>query len=956
MAAGLDEEAELHTDCERRLGNVLASKWRLDRLIGIGGMAAVYAATHRNGAVVAIKLLHPELGRRQEFRERFLREAYIANKVDHPGAVKVLDDDVTSEGEPYLVMELLRGESVESLLMRRGNRLALGETLAILDHTLAVVEAAHAAGIVHRDLKPDNLFLTEDRELKVLDFGIARLREQGDSAARTRTGVAMGTPAYMAPEQALGRWSDVDRRTDLWAVGAIGFTLLTGRAVHEAETANEMVVLSATRPAPSLARFIEAPFGVVKLVDRALQFDVNRRFPDAASMRAELRAVMTELSARPGGEPAAPQQMSAMPVAPAAAHTALIQPAVQPGRPAAARRMKLDEVDVYDPAFSSEEDVTSMQELFVLLDRALFVTQQYGKGHPESERSLQRAFQRASEGLAQTESALVFNVRPYAFVNKEQLIWEPRNPFDRIPYQLFADGIRVMGLLPGLSEAEFRSLIGVLVLERTRELAPEDDFVTLLWDAGFDHVMHQAIDSFGEGDQNARAAFEREVGQVVALAHFDTAFQLEECWQERRAPSTEVPAERLRRLMAALSGPERIDLEAAVQADAIRGQARGPEDAQKIEIAPELARVLGSRFSLDAAQVGERFVLSIVAAYAEATREGAPRAVTVPVRAALDGLSKQAPAAAIELLCALATALENRPELGQADEQRAALIGAVLSPNTMRSILEGALGMGGDQELYARGLRTVLRYVDDSHVKVMLEVLPELPESEIKELVIEYLGRAARGHEAEIGLLFAEADLDLALALIRVLARIDSREARDAIARASTSRHPVVRIAALGHVEGASSDRLRLELRALLEDREPEVRIAAMRAMAEHDIRVAGPFLVLRIRSPNFDKLPLEERRHALATLCQLAASRGEAVCLELLNEGRVVSSESHEETRQLAAETLGRISSSKEALQALQSAATARWRNSERVRASASIAREQVEVRISLAPPARRS
>jgi HEAT repeat protein len=160
---------------------------------------------------------------------------------------------------------------------------------------------------------------------------------------------------------------------------------------------------------------------------------------------------------------------------------------------------------------------------------------------------------------------------------------------------------------------------------------------------------------------------------------------------------------------------------------------------------------------------------------------------------------------------------------------------------------------------------------------------------------------------------------------------------------AAQSPHAVVRIEALGHVEGASSERLRLELRSLLEDREPGVRLAALRAMEQYAIRAAGPFLVLRIKDKNFDKLPYEERRQALFTLSALAAGRTEAVCLEILNENRMLASEAHEQTRELAASVLGSVARSEEAVAALQAAANKRWLSSDRVRMASQKALEEI-------------
>jgi serine/threonine-protein kinase len=219
---------------EARIGSVLRGKWKLERIVGVGGMATVYAATHRNKSRVAIKVLHPELAIDAEVTARFLREGYVANAVDHPGTVKVIDDDLTEDGAPFLVMELLDGETLDARLTRKG-RLDVGEVLAIANQVLAVLEAAHERGVVHRDLKPENLFLTRQGELKILDFGIARLRELTPDGSSTRAGSLLGTPAFMAPEQARGRWDDVDARTDIWAVGATIFSLLTGHRARAAD-------------------------------------------------------------------------------------------------------------------------------------------------------------------------------------------------------------------------------------------------------------------------------------------------------------------------------------------------------------------------------------------------------------------------------------------------------------------------------------------------------------------------------------------------------------------------------------------------------------------------------------------------------------------------------------------------------------------------------------------------
>jgi serine/threonine-protein kinase len=300
-----------------RIGNTVSKKYRLERLIGVGGMAAVYEAVHRNGLHVAIKILHPQLSIDADLRTRFMREGYVANKVKHRGAVRVLDDDRAEDGSVFLVMELLEGETIDALFHRSGSGLPLREVCQLADQLLDTLSAAHDHKVVHRDIKPENLFLTSEGVLKVLDFGIARLREESAPEAATRTGRTMGTPAFMPPEQALGRSKEIDGQTDLWAVGATMFTLASGQFVHQAETVEEMIVFAGSRSARKLVEALpSAPPVIASVIDRALAKDKEHRWPHARAMRAALtQAYRDAYGAKPpvraiepasGLDPAAP--------------------------------------------------------------------------------------------------------------------------------------------------------------------------------------------------------------------------------------------------------------------------------------------------------------------------------------------------------------------------------------------------------------------------------------------------------------------------------------------------------------------------------------------------------------------------------------------------------------------------------------------------------------------------
>jgi serine/threonine protein kinase len=352
---------QLKAEADARVGRVLNEKWTLERLIGVGGMAAVYGGKHRNGARAAVKLLHAELGRNPAVRERFLREGYAANSVEHRGAVQVLDDDIVQggpdDGMAYLVMELLEGESLED---RAAHAPPIGEQelLTIANGVLQVLEAAHEHGVVHRDLKPDNIFLARDPDdgrlrVKVLDFGLARLTE---SQSTTQFGMALGTPSYMSPEQAAGRSEDIDGRTDLFALGATAFRLLTLRKIHEEENVVLLVGKMANEPAPPIRSIAPSVSErVAAIIDRALAFRREDRYPNAAAMRADVQAardVIEPESIRTEARPMA-ATAAAIPVALAKAAATAPKPAEK-----ALTAEKADKTEKPEPTIAlSESDL-----------------------------------------------------------------------------------------------------------------------------------------------------------------------------------------------------------------------------------------------------------------------------------------------------------------------------------------------------------------------------------------------------------------------------------------------------------------------------------------------------------------------------------------------------------------------------------------------------------------------
>ncbi len=271
-------------------GEILAGKYRVERILGQGNMGVVVAATHLGlGQLVALKFMLAGRAPKAEQTERFLREARVAVKLRSQHAARVLDVGVLESGAPYLVMELLEGRDLASLL-EDGATIAVEDAVEYVLHVCEAMGEAHASGIVHRDLKPANLFLTTDTGgapcVKVLDFGVSKLT--GAELQLTGTVQALGSPLYMSPEQ-MQAAREVDARSDIWALGVVLFELLAGTTPFHAETLPELctkVFFGEPRALASLRPDVPAALGAVIL--GCLEKDRTRRFQTVAALAAAL--------------------------------------------------------------------------------------------------------------------------------------------------------------------------------------------------------------------------------------------------------------------------------------------------------------------------------------------------------------------------------------------------------------------------------------------------------------------------------------------------------------------------------------------------------------------------------------------------------------------------------------------------------------------------------------------
>jgi serine/threonine protein kinase/ketosteroid isomerase-like protein len=290
-------------------GQIIEGKYRVDARLGAGGMGTVYRATRLFiGDSVALKVLHPEMVSDEQAAARFRREAQAAARLKHPNAVSVYDFGITHDGLVYLVMELVEGESLRDMIKRQGP-LSLAAAIEITRQVCAALDEAHSRNIVHRDIKPDNIIvhtIAQSLHVKILDFGVARIRDAVPAAGSlTQTGMMVGTPRYMSPEQCLGE--EVDGRSDIYSTGVVLYEMLTGTVPFNSPTPTAVAVQHATQAPPSLRAInMSVPAAVETVVLHALEKRRESRPQTAGALASELIESASEGTLPRGSVNAAP--------------------------------------------------------------------------------------------------------------------------------------------------------------------------------------------------------------------------------------------------------------------------------------------------------------------------------------------------------------------------------------------------------------------------------------------------------------------------------------------------------------------------------------------------------------------------------------------------------------------------------------------------------------------------
>lgn len=969
-----------------RVGKELKAGLVLEALLHVGTTFDVYQLG--NDPRFVLKLLAPEL----DVSPTELRWSLaVADEVDHPRALGVTGEGTSEEG-PYVLSRFIDGESLLSLVRRRPGRVPPAEAVRIVNDATEVVLQAHQKNIVHGAISGSHVFLSASGGVFVLGFGESRLHPRASPATVASDQWALGAvlfalltgespyggpadrehdakasprrirDAYPHTPRPLARLLDraletdpAQRFPDLGAFHAALTNAYQTREIHyalplqspRAAEGDGAPPLVPSREPLSPPRLLPLPTFVEPVLPTILTppppSDTHAKVPDAArSLHA--RATASTVPAPALFDPVRiaetePPDGERIPVVPkitepaAAVHTATPAPEVaeaprvqaradtQPAilladvSPPSVRRRR--EADLLLGITTSDDSETeALERVLTGLERAVRSSQDYGSDSASLNAELPQLMELLDIELGRAPAGLACRVHAHRLATEARTVWQPPGALSTALERLHAAGVETIALLPGLEPREVTQLVEVFA---TRE-GFGTDIVTELYDADFAHVLFHAPDPLSAFATEARRGLEQRQRQLLALIDFDTSFQLEDAWQDSAKEPVQ-SSDSLGKTLEAMS-----NVLAETRSDPAFGESLDHEDEQN---ATRLSHLMQS--ALRSPELDLALTL-------------APR-----VRQTLEEATHNDPRTVLSRISQMITAI-GEPEATR-DERRVRIFRAVTTERMLETLfrqLTTARAEDGD----LNSLRLLVPLLDAKLAAALVSTLPSIVDQRLRAQVVHHLEFGISGHEQGLAQLAQESEPRLALEVVRLLGRIETLAAKDALVSAAGSPFPVVRIEALGLSEGASGERLRRELKRLLEDAAPVDRILTLRAICDWETKFAAPFLALRVRSPKFDALEYEEKRLVFAALVLLTPGRAEALALDILDSSRLLSSGAHEDSRALAAEALGRTGASEDVLHAL--ASHIRWRigSSERVRSAAEAAHALVKRRLSASDP----
>lgn len=906
------ENGEASDALERdpRIGLILAG-WRLDICLGENEHAAVYAASNQDGERAAVKVMRHELRGDEALRRRIFREANNARAVDHPAVVRVLANDVTHAGEPFIVMERVLGRSLDQLIALLEGPLDESAALLIVLDVLDTLEQCHGAGMVYRNLRPRNVSLTSDGNIKLYDFGIAwRADDPGPQALRPLAAELHGgiAPELLAHERAVG-----DPRSDIWSVGAMLLTLVTGARIAESTDAAAWTPTPAAPPLPNPSEVSYAAMPVdprrlrpevspqvAQLILNATALDPSARYPNVAAMRNDVLDILGDRgnpAARDAGERA--QRLAAV-----------------------LARFYSSRDDLEREETGAWRSAEVLRNLFRLVENVLYSARRHGWDHGETEIRLAFLVERLLAAVADDPDGIFWVVRPYSFEYRAEAFWRPDAPFDRITYNLFDSGFRKMHILPGLDDTEARRFLRWLTLDPDRDLAFEDDMATTYWSREFEHIRCELVSAVVLQDVEDYEQLDRELSSMRATAidHLRSSVQ------------------------GRLSGSHvAVRDEDGADRTADYVVSRGPLLALNREVKSALSDTLYHRVPLWRGRLADLLARAIP----NALHVGDIDAVLLPYDAFVhSAFEERTLPDALELFGALSEQFDDARVLARlarpfVDDGRFAQLMRTFIPAEYRLVY------GDELPFLADRLARLLAHVSPEHMSTVVESLGNAHDRTILSVLLEYANRHVVGHQEELGSLLEHAQPLLGSNLIAILTDHLSADTVGALEHAFRSPHPKVRVEAAEVLARYSPRRAYRELRSLIRHEEPVIRQRAVEAVGRNKLTLAADDLFERLNERGFHQLPINERRALMRTACQVAPDKGEDVLSGLVASHGLVANEDLDISRLTAVDILKDVALTDRAIAALDSASKKRWWNSDELREAAAGAKQQVARRL---------
>lgn len=890
-----DAETGEEQEQDPRLGTMLGA-WRLDARVGEGRAAAVYVATQFGGERAAVKIMHARFRNDEHARRRLLREASLARRLeDHESVTRVLEADVTRQGEPYVVMERLYGRDLDRLRDDDG-RLPVRLVLATAIEVLELLTWIHGRGVVHRNLSPFQIFLCLDGRVKVLDFGSAWVRDEG---ADVRNEVQFDRHGYLAPE-VLERAAGGDPRSDLYSLGRTLFSLLSGRRIGDPDGAASEGALNYADVPASLAQLRpDLDAALVEAVDRACAPHPAARFADAAEMRDALVACLSR-------------------TAPSLAHDGderrrSLAESLEARADVQAEMQRLE--------IGAWHSATLLRDVFRLVENVLYSAKRHGWEHDETEIRLEHLVDVVLDAIAGDEEGIYWTVRPFSFEFRGEAVWQPEAPFDALAYNLFDAGFRRMQLLPGLGDDECRRFLRWLVLDPGDDLPVEDDLATVYWSLEFENVRCELV-------------------SAVVLQDVQDY-------------------ERLDAELRSLQGEAISQLRASVQARLSGEAQAVPDDIELADAAEVVGRPTAVQLDAAVTRrVGETLVESLplwrgrlahvlTEAANDAEAAGDLERVTTPWskfvgKALADGAVEDA----LEVFGVIADRARDRRRVSLFAapffEPRALWrLLAVLAP------IKTQVTWGDSAEFFAGRLHLLLRVAPPEQAPIVIEAMARCADRHLLAVMLKFSERHVAGNEAAMGALLEDASVVLGTNITAIFGRNPSREAIAALANAERSPHEKVQMSAAEVLARYAPARSKKPLKRLLRSEDVEIRLRTIEAIRGNRLHAALDLLGERIEERQFQSLDLRERKRTLGALYELDEERGEQKLVELVEHHGVVQNDDTDATRIIAVELLAARALSDAALAAVRGAARRRWWNGPALQDAARTATEQIEQRL---------